>query len=173
MSDEARLVRLRREFDESFARAPAQEEAKTEQLIAVRAGGLPLAMRLSELDSVHRSTGITTLLQSPRAMLGIAGVRGQLVAVYDLAMLLGAKSEVAGQRWLALCNAERQVALAFTEMEGYLSVEPSRLRTVASTERFTTHVALALEHDVGLRGVLSLRSVLGAIKSALGQRDGS
>ncbi|MCW8133316.1 MAG: hypothetical protein KIS92_23430 [Planctomycetota bacterium] len=58
-----------------------------------------------------------------KALLGLTGLRGDLVPVYSLAQLLGyARAEEPA--WLLLCGAGHRFGLAFGQNHGCFSVEP-------------------------------------------------
>ena len=61
-------------------------------------------------------------LPSPvAALLGMAGFRGQIAAVYDLAALFGYQRQTP-PRWMVLSREREPVALAFDAFEAHLAV---------------------------------------------------
>lgn len=121
-----RLAELRAEFDASFARPAARVEARWEVLLRLRVGGSPLAVPLERLAGLHALPRVVALPGSPPGLLGVTGLRGQLVAVHDLAVRLGLPSDER-PRWLLLSGGERRVGLAVGGFEGQLRVPPEQL----------------------------------------------
>jgi chemotaxis signal transduction protein len=120
-----RAAALRREFDESFARPLAGAAPRCDHVLAIQVAGRPYAIRLEEVAGLH--TGWTVLpVPGPDAdLLGVAGLRGVLVPVFDLASLLGlAGSE--RPRWTALATGPTPVAFAFDALDGHLQVPPDQ-----------------------------------------------
>ena len=100
MSEHVALEALRREFDSGFATEPAARTQRVD-LLALRVGGGPFAVRVSELAGVVPFHAVAPLPCDDRAMLGIAAVRGAALPVYDLATLLGREAS-ASTRWMLL-----------------------------------------------------------------------
>ena len=129
MSKAPRLSRqaasLRRAFDGAFAEPARPLLARTTDLLAIRLGGDPWAVPLAEVAGLYAGKRITPLPGGPPSLLGIAGFRGAVVAVYDLPALIGL-APLSAPRWL-LVAAGRRVAFAFAELEGHVRVEDSQL----------------------------------------------
>ncbi|HYO51535.1 chemotaxis protein CheW [Archangium sp.] len=114
-----RLDELRDGFDSSFSRPPPARQEPGEALLRLRVGGAPLAVRLGHLSGLHLMPRLVRLPGGPASLLGLAGLRGQLIAVHDLTALLGLQS---GEppRWLLLAGGTRRVGLAAAGFEGQL-----------------------------------------------------
>lgn len=119
---EAALV-LRREFDLSFAQAPGRGTEQRASLLAIRIGGDPYAIRVADINGIHADCHIMALPTPIPELRGVAGFRGQMVPVYDLAALLG-YARCASPRWLVLLGQRRReaLALAFESFEMHFSV---------------------------------------------------
>jgi purine-binding chemotaxis protein CheW len=163
-ADELRLA-----FDRSFATAPSAENdtASTENLLAVRVGSHPYALRLAEVSGLFADKKITWLPSPSAALRGIAGLRGTVIPVYDLGMLLG-YPRAAAPRWL-LVTATTPVGLSFDGFDGYLSVRRGAIVPEARVEAVERHVREVLHAEVA-RPIIHLPSVLEAIRN-LGGRD--
>jgi purine-binding chemotaxis protein CheW len=150
---------LRREFDETFRRPRALEREKEEELLAIRAGESLLAVRTLETGGVLRSPPIPPLPSSFPAFLGLCGVRGALVAAYDLAALLEGSAPASRGSWMLLCGADRRVGLVFDELGGALRVAPSEIRRAAegSGMRMLPEVALVQGES---RPIVRIQSLL-------------
>lgn len=138
-----RLVELRQSFDRAFAEPVLEEpEQATLELLAIRVGRDPYALRQAQIAAIEVDRRVTRVPSDHPELLGIAGLRGAVVAVFDLAGLLGApRPELL--RWLVLAKSA-PVAFAFSAFDGQLEVrrdalaaaEPShagRVREVASS----------------------------------------
>ncbi len=112
---------LRQEFDQSFAQAPRTVITQRESLLAIRMGTDPYAMRVSEIAGLYVDRRIMPLPTPAPQLLGVAGFRGQIAPVYDLASLCG-YARASGTRWLILLRSQEPVALAFETFEMHFSV---------------------------------------------------
>ena len=117
----ARLVALRAEFDASFARPLRRHDDEQDELLAVRAGGRPYALRLSQTSGLYPDRPVTPLPGPLPALLGLAGFGGAITPVYDLAALLG-HPVPERPRWLVLAAGAPPLALAFHDLDGHVRV---------------------------------------------------
>jgi chemotaxis signal transduction protein len=113
-----RIDALRRAFDESFACPRSEQGAASLDFLTFSFGERRFALPVSELAVLEKRRKIVPLPNAARACLGVSGVRGKLVAVYDLSALLSLPP-AADLRWLLVPSAERGVAFAISELEGY------------------------------------------------------
>jgi chemotaxis signal transduction protein len=116
-----RVAQLRDDFDRSFAEPARVLDSESVELLAVRAGDRPYAIRLDQSAGVHPDRPVTALPTTVRALLGVAGYAGTVVPVYDLAGLL-AHPVPQRPRWLLLTAGEPPLALAFHELDQHLRV---------------------------------------------------
>jgi len=123
-SGASQVEALRRAFDQSFRAPPPGEEEETEDLLQLRIGGQALAVRLSEIAGLIQGRTPVPLPAAAPGLLGLAGIRGALWPVFDLAVLLG-EPPAQDPRWLLLCGAGAPVALAFSLFEGHLRLARS------------------------------------------------
>ncbi|MFI7540476.1 chemotaxis protein CheW [Actinoplanes sp. NPDC049599] len=119
-----RLADLRADFDRSFTEPARQHDAEYAELLAIRAGGRPYALRLSQASGVHSDRPVTPLPGPQAALLGVAGFGGAILPVYDLAALLG-HPVPERPRWLALASGTPPLALAFHGLDGHFRVPAS------------------------------------------------
>ena len=114
-----RLDELRHSFDSSFSRPPPPQKDAGEALLRLQVGGASLGVRLHQLAGLHLMPRLVRLPGGPASLLGLVGIRGQLIAVHDLAALLGLPP---GEppKWLLLAGGARRVGLAATGFEGQL-----------------------------------------------------
>lgn len=121
------MAELRRDFDASFARARAGEPAATAELLLVRAGERGLAVRLDELSSLERARTIVPVPGSSGELVGVAAIRGRLVAVYDVARVVAdspsaADRAGAGASFIAVARVDPTIGLLLSGLEGQTSV---------------------------------------------------
>ncbi|SEU02246.1 chemotaxis protein CheW [Stigmatella erecta] len=122
-----RLAELREEFDLSFSRPPARVDTRWEVLLRLRVAGTALTVPLERLSGLHILARVVALPGSPAGLLGLVGLRGQLVAVHDLAYRLGLPSDEK-PHWMVLCGGERRMGLAVGGFEGQLRVTPEQIQ---------------------------------------------
>jgi purine-binding chemotaxis protein CheW len=116
-----RLVTLRHDFDQTFAEPAQQPGAPHLDLLAIVVAHQCYALPLAMLSGLFAGQEITPLPSARLELLGVAGFRGAVVAVYDLRVLLG-HPVTGAPRWLVtLCGTPR-IAVAFDHLEGHLRV---------------------------------------------------
>lgn len=124
-----RLADLREAFDVSFAAPPAPRHDDLVDLLAVTAGHDRLAVPLAAMAGLVTDRVVTPLPGSPPELIGVAGLRGHLVPVYDLATLLGRTpaAERSAPRWLLLAAGSPVFAVAADRVDGHLRVPPDAI----------------------------------------------
>jgi chemotaxis signal transduction protein len=122
----ATATALRRLFDASFAAPAVSLTQRPEDLIAIRVGSDPYALRLSEIAGIHVGVKIVPVPSPAQQLLGIAAIRGMMAPIYDLATLLG-YPPAANPRWFILARAPQPVGLAFEAFESHLQASQSSL----------------------------------------------
>lgn len=116
-----RAAELRARFDETFSRPPRADGGGLIDLLAIRVGEDPYALRLSDIAGLHADTPVTWVPTPVRAQLGIASFRRRLVPVFDLRLLLGTPGGDS-PCWLVLTSRVPTVAIAFDLFEGHEQV---------------------------------------------------
>jgi purine-binding chemotaxis protein CheW len=158
-----RLARLRDTFDHAFAEAPSTGAAQNETLLLMRVGGRPFVLRLAELAGFQRRRKMARLPGKRPHLLGLSGIRGKVVAVFDLASLVGCGHASEGWRWLALASPKELVGFACDEFEGYLQVPRNELYLMGE-QKLRAVVSVGGE----ARGVVDLGSILTQMGNAVG-----
>ena len=156
-----RVAELRRAFDQSFAEAPSPHAIALENLLHVRLGDMPYALRLAEMSGLFVDLDITPVPALVSELLGLAGIRGSLVPVYDLRAILGHRPDTKA-RWLVLA-ANAAVGFAFDRFEGHARVPLDAIVPQSSAERGRLHVREVLRAGGVVRPIVSIRSVLEAV----------
>ncbi len=168
----SRLEQLRTAFDQAFASAPGTEAEPLVSLIAIRLAGQPAVIPAEHILGLAKVKRIIPLPSSIPELIGIAGIRGALIPVFDLARLVGLGSPASQPIWLVLANRESPIGLAFDEFEGRLEVPPA---AVCSEERSggSKNLALLARVKSSVRVVTDVPGVVEAIrKSARLERAG-
>jgi chemotaxis signal transduction protein len=159
-----RAAELRAEFDRGFTVALRGEASTKIDLIAIRVGGEPFAIRLAEVAGLFADRKITRVPGGQAALLGIAGFRGALLPVYSLRTLLGVPGATP-PRWLVVV-AGAALALAFDGFEGHLRAPAETIlpQQQAGQEREGVRYAPDFIRAAdAVRPVLSLRSIIDAL----------
>jgi chemotaxis signal transduction protein len=148
---------LRSEFDRSFALPLVEGARDTIDLVAIRIGDRPYALASTELGGLMSGRRLIPLPSPDPALGGLVGLRGALAAAFDLGVLLGLRASAVPTRWLALSARDRQLALSFDGLDGYLRVPRSALR--ATETREGELVERVLVDDSGHRPVAAVDKI--------------
>lgn len=124
---------LRKSFDASFAAPEQRAPEHLERMLAIRVGDMRLAIQGTEIAAVELIRKLAPLPNPLPGLLGIAGVRRRLVAVYSMGTLLGQKSNETSSRWLLLTAHDPSLALAFDALDGFIEVAQSRILPMGQT----------------------------------------
>lgn len=116
-----KLAALRRDFDQSFAVPAGGPRPSQLDFLAVRVGGDPYAIRLSEVQSLHADRKLVPAPSLLPELLGVCGFRSVLTPVYDLAQLLGYGACLTA-RWLVVAHSAAPIAFAFGDFQAHLRV---------------------------------------------------
>ncbi len=155
---------MRRLFDESFAVMPHGQVAELEPMLAITLDAQRYALPIREISGLAVLTEkIVPVPSRAPELLGLTGVRGIVVPVFDLAALLGLKSPREQVHWLVFCG-ERQspIALAFDTMERMFEVASSEM--IVREEGHGHYISATLREGVTLRGLISISALVERIK---------
>lgn len=125
---------MRLGFDQTFAVPLAAKSGARIDLLAVTVGGDPFAIRLAEISGLFADRPLTPAPSGSPAFLGVVGVRSAIIAVFDLAALLG-YPRAASARWFVVSE---QLGFAFERLESHLRVPASAIARDGSSEVVTT-----------------------------------
>jgi len=157
-----RAAELREAFDRSFAEPLPPGPPSLVDLLAIRVGAEPYALRLGDIAGLHADRKVTPVPGGVRTLLGVAGFRGAVVPVYDLQLLLG-DLPVETVRWLAMA-ADEPVAFAFAAQEGQLRVAPEAIIVQRSDSLSRAHVREFVDISGAMRPIIDLSSVLETVR---------
>jgi purine-binding chemotaxis protein CheW len=159
---------LRRAFDERFAAPVAERPGPGERLLLVGLGGARFALRIDEIAGLHEARAIVRLPGGTAVFVGLAGIRGRVVPVFDLAAILGAAAP-GRRRWIVLAEAGERIGLAVGQIEGHAEIDRAAIHAVSSAKDAggrgapSPHVAAIAEVSGALVPVASVPSVVSAI----------
>ncbi|HWZ42129.1 MAG TPA: chemotaxis protein CheW [Candidatus Saccharimonadales bacterium] len=174
MSDQSAMAgtaaALRAAFDRTYALpSQTQQTSKTEDLLAIRLAGAPYALRVREIAGLANHRRPVALPSGIPELLGVAGLRGELVPVYSLAALLDGHRGTEEVRWLALCRAEDPIGLAFADFEGYLQVPLAEIYA-ANHDHLAHPSVYEVTRSAGVvRSVISIPAILEMVKRRCGK----
>jgi len=160
---QTRLSQLKLAFDGSFAAALETRADQVEDLLAIEISGHPFALRVRELHGLYVERTITPVPSAPPELLGLAAVRGELVAVYDLAVLLGyARGEA--PRFLAL-GASPALAFAFAKLTGHVRVSKTAIHPTEGARE--TWFAEVMRDSDRTRPILELSALSASLEERM------
>jgi purine-binding chemotaxis protein CheW len=161
---------LRHSFDATFAAPVALANAAFTDVLAIQVGADPYALRLSEVAGLYADRKLVEVPGPIDELLGVAGIRGLLVPVYDLAAFLGYPRAYA-HRWFVLARAAQPVGLAFSAFDGHLRLTDTALAEsdlVAQGGRpgvLARHVCGSVQAPGLLRPLIDIAAVLATIET--------
>lgn len=159
-----RLQSMRLQFDTSFAQPLAVTDVPRQKLLAIQAGEGRFALPLTACASIQACPKVVALPAAPPGLLGIAGVRGRLLAVYRLAALLGANHQAAPPRWLLVARADEQVGFAVENIDAYLQVFSTEIFPISlRAELQNPFCGELLIHQGSARPLLQLDALVAAV----------
>ena len=156
-------AKLRATFDAAFAVQQAAGAGSEVDVLAIRVAGHGYALRLSEVLAVHAERQLTPLPSPVPALLGLVGVRGLVVPIYDLRLLLGYGAGPA-PRWLSLARAASPIGFAFEAFEAHWRLPLSAIITGVADEAEGNRFARgSVKSDAGPRPLLHLPSLIESV----------
>jgi chemotaxis signal transduction protein len=165
----ATAAALRRSFDESFAVAATSKLERLEGLLAIRVGGDPYALRLSQISGLYADRRIVGVPSPVVELLGIVRLRGSMLPVYDLAALLQ-YPPAASPRWMVVAGGSQQpIGFAFEGFDAHVQVaeaslvgDEDRAESAVTTRQ---HVRGNIRVAGALRLVIQIASVVETIRN--------
>ncbi len=159
-----RLARLRAEFDESFAQPARAPDGAYVELLALSVADRRYVIRVADIAGTHVDKPITAVPSSSSDLVGLAAFRGSLVAVFDLARLLGL-NQTGSSRWVVQARGEA-IGFAFESFLGHLrlpaqAVEPKVGGASNERGRLAAHIE-GVPHPL-----IELSDVVSRVKSRI------
>lgn len=163
----ARLAELRDTFDGSFAHPPRDGTAELVDLLSVEAGTDRYVVRVAALAGVVADRPVTPLPDSGPDLLGVVGVRGQLIPVYDLAACLGdSRCATPSPRWLLLAAGTPPLAFAVDSLAGHLRLPLDGIAPATHPGGPADAVARTADGPRAVVNVPALRALVGTAPQA-------
>lgn len=162
-----RLAEVRRAFDATFA-APARSfEKERRSVLAIRAGEGRFAIRVEDLSGVEACRKIVKVPGSLPGLLGLTGLRGRLLAVYDLGAMLGqpsldARAGSRELRWMLVCGKDSGIGLLIEEIEAFVRIADADLKPIEPGVA-GEHIRAMLQQGSSIRGVVDIASIAAAV----------
>ena len=167
---ESKAAELRQAFDLSFALPPPQASQEVEDLLTIRVAGDPYAIRLRDIAGIVAGRRVVPVPAVTLDLLGLAGIRGDVLSVFGLASILGYGQAPGSPRWMILCGAEEPIALAFSDFEGYLRLPKSSLHADENLRTTRQYVNQVASTEAGARAVISIPLVVATIRNRTGHK---
>lgn len=159
-----RAIALRAAFDAAFAHPATPEPAAGVDLIGLRLGAADYAIRMSEVAGLRMGLYVTAVPTPMPELMGVAGIGGVLVPVYDLAASLGLPA--AAGRWTVLVEGGT-LALAFTVFTGHFRVDPAAIAERGRIPGDAVHIHQFAIHAGRSWPVIDIPSVVLAIRKRM------
>jgi len=157
-----KAAEFRKAFDRSFANAPYTDQELLEDFLAIRVGSDPYAVHISEVAGLYADKTLIPLPSPVHGLIGITGVRGAILPVYDLRALCGCPAG-AKPRWLMIA-AKAFVGLAFDALEGHLRVAQTSSASAETAKDTPPYVRGVLRAGDVVRPVVQVATFLEEIK---------
>lgn len=164
---ERRLAALRKDFDEAFASPPPEARPGEVEFLRITAGGQFFAIRIAGLAGLEADLKIVPLPVASPGLLGLGAIRGQLVAVFDLAAILGAGGRTQPPRWTALVRDRELIALAFDGFQGSCRVHEQDVHSLELAPEKVHLTRQAIGVDGRWIHVVDLAAVIASIRKAI------
>jgi hypothetical protein len=113
----AQLARMRSEFDDSFSREASTRDESSINFVLLLCGGTKYAVALSEVSLLQGNVKVARVPNAKGSLLGICGVRGELLAVFDLAKCLRRETQLGAHAWIFRARGT-SAAFAFERCDG-------------------------------------------------------
>jgi chemotaxis signal transduction protein len=161
---ERKLAELQRDFDRTFAAAPATDLGEFEDVLTVRIGGDPYALRASEISGLFAGRRVVPFPTRRVDLLGMAGIRSALVPIYGLSLVLGYGRSDRATPWIAVCDKSDPVGLAFEDFESFVRVPRAAVHARGQEGSTWKHVTNVVRIAEETRPLLDVDLILQALK---------
>lgn len=156
---------MRAAFDRGFAEPPPPDAEEAANYLGIRVGAAAYAVALGEIGAVFADKRIAPLPSRAPELLGVAGVRGEIVPVFGLAALLGMPAGEDRSRWLMLAAGGR-AGFAFDALDGHLRIPVSAVTPTSSARGFIQANAVIAGEP---RPIVSIASLMEHLERRAGQ----
>lgn len=154
-----RAAELRKAFDDAFSRPIRPHAEVGDPFVGLRIGEVRLAVPLAEALGLARLPTVVHVPGAIPALMGLVGVRGELLPVYDAAGLIGLQTD-GPPVWMLTCGQPERFGLVFEAVEGLLTIaDADRLGEEAVDSLGLRHVSGAVVVAGRTAWVLDLASL--------------
>lgn len=167
-AESGKVAELRRHFDSSFALPLTASAPDLEDVLLVRVGGDGYAIRLRELAGLVARRPIVPVPSPASGLLGLAGIRGEIVPVFGLSSLLGYGDDAETPPWLVLSAGPGSLAFGFFAFEGFVRLPKASLHPTAGAVATRPYVAEFVITDAEPRAVIAVPLLVSTIRNRLG-----
>jgi chemotaxis signal transduction protein len=158
---------LKRAFDLTFQQPLVERGQELVHLLIVRVATARFALKVADLAGLARAQTIVPIPGADSGLLGIAGLKGRMVAVYSLATMIGSQElSIEQNRWMVLCRCEKDIALAFTAVTGTMMVPRVELNPASTGAPL--HATDAVGSGSSQLWLLNVSSIAGKIVEKAG-----
>jgi chemotaxis signal transduction protein len=163
----ALLAQLREEFDREFGRPARALTTEYVEFLGFRAGGRAYAVDLGDVSIVHEIRHVTRVPSAHPGFEGLVTVLDELVAVYDLAAILGGAKSDAARRWLLVSRKDGQIGFAVQAVDGYLRTPRSKIVSQKGRTGRDDVAGDAIDEEEGLRRIVEFGTLIANIRSTV------
>lgn len=121
-----RAADLRGEFDREFSRPYGAETPPQLDVLVIQVASRAYGLQLADVIELHAGRTPVAVPSSRPGLLGLVGLRGVVVPVYDLSQALGHPPTTA-PRWIAQVRASAPFAVAFELFERHVRLPLAEL----------------------------------------------
>lgn len=168
MTGEERAADLRAQFDASFALPLGAVSAEAEDVLHVRVSGVPYSFRLREISGLVAKRPIISVPSRAPGLIGLAGIRGEIVPVFSLATLFDAGEELESPQWLVLSPTPHPLAFAFSKFDGFVRLLKTALRPAATVDAARPYLGEVVSTAEGPRPLIGVSQLVATLRSRVG-----
>jgi chemotaxis signal transduction protein len=172
LGERSAAERLTDAFDQGFAVAARAVNPDVDALLGIAVRGEPYAVRLGEITALLADRRVVPLPGPSLELLGLTGVRGNVVPVYDLGALLGHAPLTVPGRYLLVAGTEHPVGLSFERFDGYVEVPRSEI-SLSREHEGRSHCREVARLGDKARAVILIHSILGTITERVAASRGT
>jgi chemotaxis signal transduction protein len=169
MRQAALLTQLQVDFDRSFSQPARPGATDLVEFLGFSTGNGCYAAQLNQVAAVREIRALTRVPGKRSGFEGLVATQGQLVAVYDLAVLIAAPASATMRRWLLVYHDDHQVGFAVDAVDCYLQIPRARIVSAKDPEHQNAIVSKAIDEGPTARLVVNLDAVLASIRRSVSQ----
>jgi chemotaxis signal transduction protein len=164
---------LRQAFDAGFAALPAQRGDDIAQFLSLRIAGSAYAVALSEIEGFSAAGLIVGFPSALPELLGLAGLRGELLPVYSLEALLAGQVPGPAARWFFRSKGKDPVAFGFADFERHLDVPRAEILAANQGGQRAQHLGAFVRQAGAVLAVIDVASLVHRIRERVAELESS